>query len=340
MGDAGSQFLGFMTAGLAVVLTQHLDPALNPALVLLILGLPILDTLCVVIWRVRRGESPFRPDRRHFHHRLLDLGFRHYEAVATIYLVHGLLVLTALLVRFEGDAVVVGICLFASAAIIVFFRWARVSDWMLRPLPDPATARERRNVALRRLDWLPRASALTVQLALGAFMLLAGIAPLADRSVEEQRLLAMLSLPLGIMLLLTLGFGGRWRHALRRLLLYASGLLVAYMLSDVLAASLLVNGLVLLIALAVVVAVRVTRRDQFSTTPLDVLILLFVVVFLLVNAGAEGGFAASGVDDVARLVVLFYAIELLLSKGDRYLHLLSALTGTGLLVLGMRAVLG
>ena len=71
MGDTGSQFLGFVTAGLAIILTQRTNPALNPGLLLLLLGLPILDTLTVMVWRIRSGRSPFLPDRNHFHHRLL-----------------------------------------------------------------------------------------------------------------------------------------------------------------------------------------------------------------------------------------------------------------------------
>ncbi len=72
MGDAGSQFLGFTAAFLALLLTNEVNPALNPALPLLILGLPVLDTLSVIIRRILQRRSPFRGDRQHIHHRLLD----------------------------------------------------------------------------------------------------------------------------------------------------------------------------------------------------------------------------------------------------------------------------
>ena len=82
MGDGGSQLLGFTAGVLAVLLTQ--DPRLpySAALPLLLLGLPILDTLTVMAVRIREGRSPFAADRRHLHHRLLALGFDHFEAVA------------------------------------------------------------------------------------------------------------------------------------------------------------------------------------------------------------------------------------------------------------------
>ena len=85
MGDGGSQFLGFSAGVLAILLTQSSNTALSPALPLLILGLPILDTLMVMGERIYEGRSPFVADRKHIHHRLLALGFHHYEAVVTIY---------------------------------------------------------------------------------------------------------------------------------------------------------------------------------------------------------------------------------------------------------------
>ena len=48
MGDTGSQFIGFMAAFLVILLTQNVSTAFNPALPLLILGLPILDTISVI----------------------------------------------------------------------------------------------------------------------------------------------------------------------------------------------------------------------------------------------------------------------------------------------------
>ena len=88
MGDAGSQFLGFTSA--CWPLRAGAGPALTPlsaSLPLLLVGLPLVDTLAVMCAAPDgAGRSPvFAADRRHLHHRLLALGFDHYEAVAAIY---------------------------------------------------------------------------------------------------------------------------------------------------------------------------------------------------------------------------------------------------------------
>src|SRR5208283_5137445 len=70
MGDGGSQMLGFSAAVLALLLTQDQQIPLSTALPLLLLGMPIIDTLMVMSVRLLRGFSPFIADRRHVHHRL------------------------------------------------------------------------------------------------------------------------------------------------------------------------------------------------------------------------------------------------------------------------------
>lgn len=90
MGDTGSLFLGYVLAALAItssyVVPQsaNLLPVLSP---LLILSLPIFDTLSVMFIRWREGRPLFVGDRRHFSHRLVELGMSQRGAVVFIYLV-------------------------------------------------------------------------------------------------------------------------------------------------------------------------------------------------------------------------------------------------------------
>ncbi len=58
MGDAGSQFLGFSAGVLSLALTQSTQTILSSALPLLLLGFPIIDTLTVMVMRMREGRSP------------------------------------------------------------------------------------------------------------------------------------------------------------------------------------------------------------------------------------------------------------------------------------------
>jgi len=91
MGDAGSNYLGFLLGALTVVGT-YTRPALgdSPFAVLtplLVMAVPLYDTTSVVLIRLREGRSPFQADRRHFSHRLVDHGLTPPMAVRTIYLV-------------------------------------------------------------------------------------------------------------------------------------------------------------------------------------------------------------------------------------------------------------
>ena len=52
---------------------------------ILILGLPLLDMIYVILRRILERKSPFFGDKRHLHHRLMNLGFSHRNTVFIIY---------------------------------------------------------------------------------------------------------------------------------------------------------------------------------------------------------------------------------------------------------------
>jgi len=82
MGDAGSMFLGFVLAWFLVHLSQGETRAMAPVTALWIIALPLLDTVTVMVRRVRNGISPFQSDRDHLHHLLLRAGFSVTQIVA------------------------------------------------------------------------------------------------------------------------------------------------------------------------------------------------------------------------------------------------------------------
>lgn len=75
LGDAGSMFLGFFVAFLLIMVSQDQNQIIHPVLTIWCVTLPVFDITSVVIRRVLRGINPFKPDRRHVHHILLQLGF-------------------------------------------------------------------------------------------------------------------------------------------------------------------------------------------------------------------------------------------------------------------------
>jgi UDP-GlcNAc:undecaprenyl-phosphate/decaprenyl-phosphate GlcNAc-1-phosphate transferase len=87
MGDAGSLYLGFLLAYLALKLRFDLPQDLGVLVPIVALGLPILDTTLVTISRLRHRRSPFQGGRDHISHRLVRIGLSVRAAVGTIYLV-------------------------------------------------------------------------------------------------------------------------------------------------------------------------------------------------------------------------------------------------------------
>jgi UDP-GlcNAc:undecaprenyl-phosphate/decaprenyl-phosphate GlcNAc-1-phosphate transferase len=85
MGDGGSYFLGFALAAISIVGPAKGLTSVSLLLPLLILSLPLADMSAVIMGRLSEGHSPFYPDRRHLHHRLLRTGLSHRRTVLLIY---------------------------------------------------------------------------------------------------------------------------------------------------------------------------------------------------------------------------------------------------------------
>ncbi|MEQ1735216.1 MAG: MraY family glycosyltransferase [Rhodoglobus sp.] len=101
MGDAGALLVGLLMATSAILVTGQVDPGvigrpdvytayLLPAFIPILLPfavllVPLLDFGLAVARRLRAGKSPFSADRKHLHHRLLDMGHSHLHAVLIFY---------------------------------------------------------------------------------------------------------------------------------------------------------------------------------------------------------------------------------------------------------------
>lgn len=101
MGDSGALMLGLLMATSAIAITGTLEPAMLdpdeigrsqllgafiPILIpVAVVLLPMLDFGLAVMRRMRAGKSPFSPDRKHLHHRMLDMGHTDLSAVLIFY---------------------------------------------------------------------------------------------------------------------------------------------------------------------------------------------------------------------------------------------------------------
>jgi UDP-GlcNAc:undecaprenyl-phosphate/decaprenyl-phosphate GlcNAc-1-phosphate transferase len=97
MGDAGSLYLGVLLAGSSLVSNTKGATVMSLSLPLVILSIPLLDTVLAVIRRGQRGMKIFTADREHLHHRLLRLGFTDRQAALSIYGLCFLLSMSAIL---------------------------------------------------------------------------------------------------------------------------------------------------------------------------------------------------------------------------------------------------
>lgn len=86
MGDGGSYFIGGMLAALGILSTGSSESFSLNAMPFVVLALPILDMVLVIIARLLDRKSPFFPDQRHIHHRLLRLHLTKQASVVAIYL--------------------------------------------------------------------------------------------------------------------------------------------------------------------------------------------------------------------------------------------------------------
>jgi UDP-GlcNAc:undecaprenyl-phosphate GlcNAc-1-phosphate transferase len=104
MGDSGSLFLGYMLAGLSVIGLTKGAAVISVFVPILILGIPIFDTLYAIVRRFINNQPIFEADKGHLHHRLLAIGLSHRQTVVAIYGISGLLGASAIVLTFLTTA--------------------------------------------------------------------------------------------------------------------------------------------------------------------------------------------------------------------------------------------
>jgi UDP-N-acetylmuramyl pentapeptide phosphotransferase/UDP-N-acetylglucosamine-1-phosphate transferase len=124
LGDTGSLIIGFLIAMITISFLEfeninvvsRSDRSV-PVIAFGILIVPLFDTLRVFVIRIFRGQSPFQADRRHIHHRLLDLGFKHIQATLIIIAANLLIIGVMLLLQDLRGRVLVVIVLLLAAGL-------------------------------------------------------------------------------------------------------------------------------------------------------------------------------------------------------------------------------
>ena len=91
MGDAGSTLIGFTVIWILLETTQGKTHPISPVTALWIIAIPLMDMVAIMYRRLRKGMSPFSPDRQHIHHLIMRAGFTSRQAFVLITLAAALL---------------------------------------------------------------------------------------------------------------------------------------------------------------------------------------------------------------------------------------------------------
>ena len=341
MGDSGSQVLGFTVAFLTVQLTQVANTALSSALPLLLLGVPIADILGVLYQRATGGNNWFKATRNHVHHRLLDLGFRHYETVIIIYLIQALLVVGAVLMRYQSDFAVAGAYLGVVVALFCMLLLAERRGWRFDHRGGIGSPLRHLSDALQRLE---RSS--VVRAAPRALLTVSVPAALLLGPLEVARVphdVAIVAAVLAAVAAMQIGRSRANGSTLVRLAVYVAAVASVYLFVNDPGASTrplqpVVVVLIAALAAAIWGYIRFAPDHRFNTTPTDYLILFIGLALLIFSNLNIGGRAL--VEIVICAVVLVYSCEVLLGiAAPRRWNVLHLSTLASLSILVFRGVM-
>jgi UDP-GlcNAc:undecaprenyl-phosphate GlcNAc-1-phosphate transferase len=316
MGDAGSLLLGYCMGVFAVLLVNGGELAVSPYIPLLLLGLPVMDTLVVMVNRFRAGKSAFLPDKTHIHHRLMDMGLGQKAIVLIVYGITYLLSLIAIFGRHLSDTQL--LLLLLSITITVYglvHHLTHNANWL--KWFSRQSNKSLRKVAVLRL----RVQRCCVLLTSMKYVMLAILIMPALLPDLKNRMLPLLPL-------LLLGASAcfyllhrTWRDLTLQAFIYASGVFMIFAMENLghdevlpgvplKAFSHILFGLLLCCVLATI-ALR-NRASKLLVSPFEYLIMLIVLSTPLLPAALISQYHLLTV--AAKSVLLFIGFKLVLMQ--------------------------
>ena len=122
MGDTGALLLGYVLSTASILGLFKFYAVVSFAVPFLVLAVPLFDTVFAFFRRLLKGQNPMKPDRGHFHHRLIDMGLSQKQAVAILYTISAILGLAAVVLTTSGEIkALILIAAFCLAAVIAGF---------------------------------------------------------------------------------------------------------------------------------------------------------------------------------------------------------------------------
>jgi UDP-GlcNAc:undecaprenyl-phosphate GlcNAc-1-phosphate transferase len=315
MGDLGSQFLGFALGFLALALMRSDVSTISPWALLLVIGLPIADIVVVAARRLIARKPLFKADKTHIHHRFMGLGFSHTQSVVAFYALQGSFIFFGVALRNSEAWKIALVYALHVAAIYGFLHLAEASleevrgKW-LEANGQPQIGGEPRQMLL----WVPR---LVVETVL-PLVLITG----AAISTEVTRDFGILGA-----LLLTIVAVRQFSPRLRStsatrvpVFLVASAVLYVYTNNRPFISTVSwiaeIACMVLLASMALA-AVRFSpkrRKEEFRTTAMDSLLIVFAILAIIAFRFTPSAFNPYY---LIYLPVVLYTCELLMIERRR-----------------------
>jgi len=311
MGDTGSQFLGLLAVSVSLQLTQKEDLSLSPLLPLLLLSVPVVDTGLVFAKRLSLGHSPFRADKRHIHHRLLDLGFSHMEVVIGLYILQLAVATGAFFLSSQHDALLLTyfVCVVVLLAYISSIKKQAILRALILRLRDYFRVPD----AGRKADWLRKFSRVFVIILVG-FVLATFVGGVSVySSVQSKDVAALTAIIFLVSLWNLLAFRHRPKFWLDKPLSYVAATVLVFCaaalpvdhpwISRVLF-MILSTGFILILCFKPFIDSR-----NFKLTPTDLLLVSIVPVVSFIPALNVPPFYVGR--HISELLMMFFLIEYL-----------------------------
>lgn len=341
MGDSGSLFLGYCMAFFSVMLLNKSGGGVSPVAPLMILGVPILDTLVVMVRRKMNGVRISSPDKTHIHHLLLDLGFGHRFSVLLVYGLSYLLAVSALLLHGTRDStqaiVLLLYCIVLYSSIHVLATSARAQQFLL--LKNNKSIRQTKT--FRSLVEYSRYLLVVIKyLLLAILTLVIFVKPEYPVNIAWGSALLLVCMS-GLLMV-----GSVWGNSLLQSVIYFSGLISIFIIenygrqTELAGCSLIWISHILFACLLVAVSIKVVLRKRVGnlmTTPFEYLILFVVVAVPLLPTDIAAQYHLMIV--AAKSVVIFVAYKLILMRQVHKSRKILVATFIALLALILRFVL-
>jgi UDP-GlcNAc:undecaprenyl-phosphate GlcNAc-1-phosphate transferase len=339
MGDAGSQLLGFLAVTLSLNLTQN-NPQLTPLLPLLIMGLPIMDTLRVMGDRILDGKMPFKADTRHLHHRLMKLGLYHSETVLIIYCLQAMLITFAFVFRYSSDWFLLLTYALFSFAIIMGLSTSEKFGWRREKYANIGDPLKNGVRSFKHYDALIKVFFKLIEIGAPLLFLITCLIP-----SNIPFFVAITATILGCIFLAVRVFSPRWTSVALKLAIYIQAPLIIYQ-GEIDAAAWFsphllrpYNVLFALLAFGAVLVLKFTKRKEgFKSTPMDFLIIFVALIIPNIPDAQIRSYQIGLI--AAKIISIYYGYEVLIGELREDFKRLSYVTTITLLLICSRGFLG